>query len=439
MSVATTTGFNPDHVVHSGNQRKTRVHAHVDIEHTAKRHAGIFKHLDIPESVDAGSDEGESTDDCTDTESNWEYVAPRLAESISGGSDSTSKTCVAQTELSAAQAIVAHYRAAQLEEACSRNEVQEKDLPQIPDDARSMYTLASSPAEAQSGLDMLWRPEPKVRLRRNDNQDLAEAQSEALLVMHRVGLSPTDKIYCQRPNCSDLLRNVDALKYHIHIHNIGDAVDALSTRSSVTSCTTLGSDASHRRGAHNARRRHMRSKTSVEAPTPTHHKTNSSIAAFPVSTSKNNVKPRTLSPRGSPDSLAHSLAVFPVSPCSPGQARALSPSPRSPTPSRGRRTRKDTMTSSNNSHGYNASIAAILSPPTSPAPSIRGRSVLTPQANLPFVTSPHHKGLLSPRASPERDLKKATNPMRALSPARAMSPIRDGLRRVLSIGCLNGP
>jgi hypothetical protein len=91
----------------------------------------------------------------------------------------------------------------------------------------------------------------------------------------------------------------------------------------------------------------------------------------------------------------------------------------------------------------NSSIAMLLSPPPSP---IMGRLVFTPYANLPMPPA------LGPATDSESDhcisipnestrsvsvSEKLTtrSPMRALSPTRAMSPIRNGIRRILSIGC----
>lgn len=40
--------------------------------------------------------------------------------------------------------------------------------------------------------------------------------------MRMHGLSETDGIMCPRQNCREIVRDVNALAYHLDIHNIGD-------------------------------------------------------------------------------------------------------------------------------------------------------------------------------------------------------------------------
>ncbi|KAH7909437.1 hypothetical protein BJ138DRAFT_231844 [Hygrophoropsis aurantiaca] len=378
------------------------------------KHKYIFA-LDVPESIYIESDEEEEgcDDDCTDTESQWEYTPASPAQMAPGRPEAISNTYEKDSEPSAAQAIVACYRAAQMEKRdASEHKRRDKALPDIPDDVQSLYTLSRASMDTQSLVDLKWLPQPKVRLHSTDAPDLIEAQAEALRVMSRAGLTPSDKIKCQRAGCGDVLPNVKLLKYHIHIHIIGDITDASSTRSSFTSTTVAGSDDG------TTKRAHSRSKSSVNTSAKEHHTLSKSVAVISTHSQSAIHVQKLLSPGGCTKNRRR--ARCPSSPNHPDRARALSPSRGSPTPSRG---------SSENSYGYNASIAAVLSPPTSPAPSVRGRPVLVSQQNLPILPMPLFSGTKGPG--------HAKSPMRALSPARALSPIRDGLRRVLSIGCLN--
>ncbi|EAU83117.2 hypothetical protein CC1G_11643 [Coprinopsis cinerea okayama7 len=59
---------------------------------------------------------------------------------------------------------------------------------------------------------------PHSRQSRTDA--LFEASAEAYQVMLARGVSAHEPIGCLRPGCRDVLRDVDALVHHIHIHNI---------------------------------------------------------------------------------------------------------------------------------------------------------------------------------------------------------------------------
>lgn len=43
-----------------------------------------------------------------------------------------------------------------------------------------------------------------------------------MAVMEKYGLGEHDSLVCHRPGCRDTLRDVKALMFHLHIHNIHD-------------------------------------------------------------------------------------------------------------------------------------------------------------------------------------------------------------------------
>jgi hypothetical protein len=309
--------------------------------------------------------------------------------------------------------------------------------------------------------------------------------------MRNAGLKSTDRIQCRRRGCADILRDADALKYHLHIHNIADALDVplvdhphedpatadikdIPTLAPATRKPLLVDSAtSHSK---TFKRSHSRSKSCAV----TRENSKTSIAT-PRKLSAGGLLPTLFSPREpTPETqYAPSLTVVAASVISTPSRRkppapvsvdavkytALAHPPlQTLMPSRGRSARKDTIVAAVGA-GYNASIAMMLSPPSS----------LAPQTNSPLVlpsamqegkekcalTHANEDDVFVPE-----ELKRSKSPARAfspgrrtMSPARAMSPIRsetscscipfghesliacrsislEGLRRVLSIGCM---
>ena len=258
-------------------------------------------------------------------------------------------------------------------------------------------------------------------------------------MMHSAGLKPTNKIQCRRRGCADILPDVEALKYHIHIHNIadlaarhGDPSRSAARKSSLVDCSTSNSKA--------PKRNHSRSKSSLG----TLHQY-STTYPLPRKLSAGSLLPSLFSPREStPEvqqvpSLTTVAKVITLDPRPSTPASLLpvrndeTPSTHTSTPSRGRRTRKESTAVSVGAE-WSPSIAMLLSPPSSPI--MHGRLVLTPRANLPLPLA------LGPAADDESDhwvsipnesahsisvsekLMESRSPVRALSPTRALSPIR---------------
>ncbi|KAH7884344.1 hypothetical protein F5I97DRAFT_1929223 [Phlebopus sp. FC_14] len=450
------------------------------------RRFGAIFHSHIPDGVSADCGDSDEEDDADDEEdlSQWEFRATLADTDNTTVSASTCGTAEGSC-ISAAQQIAARYRAAHTSSPPPQDEddadVREKALPRIPDDQRSMYTLATM-GDAQSTMDLMWRPKPKIQMRKRDKQELADAQSQAMEMMAAAGLSPTDKVQCRRHGCADILHDVNALKYHLHIHNIGDELDG-TTHEEVPTITSQVHEPVRKRSLglsiavpccansqSNTKPSHARSKSAFDARKNSGSK--NSQPSIPRKSSTGYCRPhdrQVFSPLAVEDNIsmhAPSLtAVAATVVAIPPRTKSPAPHTHSPiavpsrpgTPSRGRRARKDTLPSRGRSPivlgrevGYNASIAMLLSPPSSPG----SRTVLASQTNFSVH---HHNGghmgtdkeLGSQRpvitveraASPAQTGWRAMSPdrfnARTISPARAISPIRDGLRRVLSIGCMN--
>lgn len=254
--------------------------------------------------------------------------------------------------------------------------------------------------------------------------------------MHGAGLRPTNKIQCRRRGCADILSGVEALKYHLHIHNIADTASR---------CNDASPSAAHKPSpaecsasdSKTPKRSHSRSKSSIGT-----QQSCSTTYSPPRKLSAGGLLPSLFSPREStPEfqlvpnlttvakalvsdaSQSKSAAPFPV--------RNETPSTHTSTSSRGRRTRKESKAISVGTE-CSPSIAMLLSPPTSPV--MQGRHGLTPRTNshMPPALNPamdgeneDHISVLNENVHPASEmLTRSRSPMRALSPTRAMSPIR---------------
>lgn len=255
--------------------------------------------------------------------------------------------------------------------------------------------------------------------------------------MHNAGLKPTNKIQCRRRGCADILPGVEALKYHIHIHNIADTAAKCNDASPSAACepslvqrsTSISKP---------SKKSHSRSKSTLG----TQHKC--STIHFPSRKhSAGSLLPSHLSPRESTPEVQHhvpSLTTVANSFVSDlSQSKSPNPLPvrnnnetsctRSSTPSRGRRARKESMAGSIGAD--NPSIAMLLSPPSSP--DVHGPLVSTPHMNfsIPLALNPamddeddNHAVIFENAHKFPEKLARLRSPMRALSPTRAMSPIR---------------
>src|SRR6267154_360717 len=77
--------------------------------------------------------------------------------------------------------------------------------------------------------------------------------------------TPGGTIRCQRPGCTDVLRDLEALKFHLHIHNIGDISDVMNTFYV------------HTQKAKEPRRTRMESPPPKKMPRKVHNRSKSSV------------------------------------------------------------------------------------------------------------------------------------------------------------------
>ncbi|KAF8428876.1 hypothetical protein L210DRAFT_885732, partial [Boletus edulis BED1] len=333
-----------------------------------RRFASIFP-LEVPvaASADCGDASHEEQDD-TDDLSRFEFVAALNKNASASQVASVASTDQSST-LSAAQQVVTRYRAVHGSDYAPEH-VTTETVSHIPDDQRSMYTLAAS-SDTQSMMDMMWRPKPKVHMRRADQRALMQAQSQAIAMMNNAGLKPSTQIQCRRRGCADILPDVEALKYHLHIHNIADSAakrndtPGFTTRkpSSLVECSASDSKA--------PKRSHSRSKSFLG----TQHK-RLATSPLPRKLSAGSLLPSLFSPREStPEvpgvpSLTTVAKAFTPDPSTNKLTGLLpvctyeTPSTHTSTPSRGRRKRKESMAVSVDTE-CTPSIAMLLSPPLS--------------------------------------------------------------------------
>lgn len=177
-----------------------------------RRFAGIFP-LEVPEAVSVDSDDEELNSD-SDDPSRWEFVSA-LDQNISTTTQVTSVESVDESStLSTAQEIIAWYHAVHGSDHASESattEIKEKGLPQIPDDQRSMYTLATS-ADAQSIMDMMWRPKPKVHMRHTDQRALIQAVRFPLTHVSYLVQYTNVTTIAKSSVCNDAWRRFEAYK-----------------------------------------------------------------------------------------------------------------------------------------------------------------------------------------------------------------------------------
>lgn len=257
--------------------------------------------------------------------------------------------------------------------------------------------------------------------------------------MHGAGLKPMNKIQCRRRGCADILSDVEALKYHLHIHNIADSAARRNDNSASTArepslveCSVSNSKA--------VKRNHSRSKSSLG----TRHKCSMTYSLpRPRKLSAGSLLPSLFSPRENTPEVRHVPSLTTVAKAltpdpTPNKSASLlparndeTPSTHISTPSRGRRKRKQSLAVSAGAE-CTPSITMLLSPPSSPI--MRDRLVLTQHAQLPMQVafgpttdseSDNHVPIPNGSVHPVSDqITGSRSPMRALSPTRAMSPIR---------------
>lgn len=257
-------------------------------------------------------------------------------------------------------------------------------------------------------------------------------------MMHNAGLKPTNKIQCRRRGCADILPDVEALKYHLHIHNIADMTAKYNDvpPSVVTEPFPVQHSTSNAKAV---KRSHSRSKSSLgtKHKCPTTYLRSRKLS--PGSLFPSHLSPRESIPEVQRDvpslttvaksfvsDLGQNKSTYPPSVYNDNETSFT----RTSTPSRGRRARKESVALSVGADG--PSIAMLLSPPCSP--DVHSRLMFTSPANTPISLSldpamddEDNNRVVIPNENAHEVPAKFTgsrSPMRALSPVRAMSPIR---------------
>ncbi|KAG0702416.1 hypothetical protein DFH29DRAFT_1069127 [Suillus ampliporus] len=292
-----------------------------------------------------------------------------------------------------------------------------KELPMTPRTRDSIYTLAITD-DGRSTIDLEKRPESVIRLFHHDREGVAHAQLQGMEMIQAGRYIPGTNIRCQRPGCTNVLRDLEALKFHLHIHNIGDMFD-------VTSNCSADTQKAKKHG-----RSSMESLPTKKTSKKIHNQSKSFVDTEVTSDQSWSTHPIRGSHAGHPYSSPKPSATH-----INGISHMRTKLPGASTPQRrGRRSNRRTIGSGLDGTGCNDSIAMVLSRPTSPVTSAQEAL-----RNLPlnFVSQ---SSVLSAAASPtrgEKELSRAKSPNRAFSPVRALSPLRDCLRQVLSFGYLN--
>ena len=151
-------------------RRKYRSNFPVAQMHVDTRRFGTVFDADTPEneSVDCGDDPNED-DDCTTSESQWEFHvdAEDSEASKTQVSGLTKEGCT--SSISAAQQVIHYYWSSQLDKGQPRSP-RDKDLPSPPDDNNSMITLNA--VEPSSPMDITWRPPLKIHVHPSTKQAL---------------------------------------------------------------------------------------------------------------------------------------------------------------------------------------------------------------------------------------------------------------------------
>ncbi|KAG2361688.1 hypothetical protein BDR07DRAFT_1461289 [Suillus spraguei] len=300
----------------------------------------------------------------------------------------------------------------------------DKELPTVPNNRDSTCTHAVTD-DGQSTIDLEKHPEQEIPLIHHDPEGVAQAQLQGLEMVQAGRCTPGGTIRCQRPGCTDVLRDLEALKFHLHIHNIGDMSDVISVLSAHTQKAKEPGQSSTESSPLNTSSRKVRnrSKSFMDVDVTSGH----SCDTHP--TRKVHAKDHCSPSRGRKPSATHNKSN-----ASHTRTKLLDPSiPQT----LGRRSNRSAIRAGLDDVGHHDSIAMVLSRPASP---VHGaKEPLSSDMNM-SVDFLNKSNVLSPPASPTlrgKEVSRATSPKRAFSPARALSPIRDRLRRVLSFGCLN--
>lgn len=270
-------------------------------------------------------------------------------------------------------------------------------------------------------------------------------------MIRKAGLLPEDRIQCRHYGCRNILDNAEALKYHLHFHNIGDipqhqaqlSVDGPAEHSSTvhahstysgqktgktSNCTvTSGAISPSKSVVERSDHSHSRHVSVPSVSVPRKLSSGGGHRSRP-STSSDPKTVEIFSPRVAPANISSLTALAHTV----DSSRSKSPPPIMPisptTANRGRRSRARARTMSSSSGpkgaGHGASITALISPPASPGLPTFAKTIVSLRTN----ESVHDSGIFIQAGDPvpplKREAERAKSHVRAKSPLRARSPIR---------------
>ncbi|GLB40702.1 hypothetical protein LshimejAT787_0805730 [Lyophyllum shimeji] len=153
----------------------------------------------------------------SDDESTWEFSAPvaHIARSLS------TDTC-SSTSSTPAQEIAMRYRAGLPLQAVLTGSSSTSSSSEDSDASWQTAPLDDESVTSEQVSPVADKNEPKAIHRQSRCDALLDALEEAMHAMKKAGRGENDRLVCHRPGCRDIVRDVRALMYHLHIHNIHD-------------------------------------------------------------------------------------------------------------------------------------------------------------------------------------------------------------------------
>ncbi|KAF5370450.1 hypothetical protein D9615_009721 [Tricholomella constricta] len=164
-----------------------------------------------------------------DDESTWEFSASMAPIARSDSTD----TCSSSSS-SPAQDIVLRYRvgmplqavlsgSSSVSASSDVTDTSWETAPQAPfTDSSSITCDSASSITSEQGPPVPEKDDLKAINRRSRCEALLDTLEEAMDAMKKDGRDENERLVCHRPGCRDTVRDVRALMYHLHIHNIHD-------------------------------------------------------------------------------------------------------------------------------------------------------------------------------------------------------------------------
>ncbi|KAF9463923.1 hypothetical protein BDZ94DRAFT_1321476 [Collybia nuda] len=175
---------------------------------TTKRHGTYF-----PSKASFHTKWNFSDDDA----STWEFSAP-VAPTSRGSSSSSSDGSESTAYGSPAQEIALKYRAGMSLDFVHKRSGSESSV----DSGVAWETAPLDDSSSDYAPIVSEEDEIKAIYRRSRFEALDDTREEAIAAMHKDGKNEHDNLVCHRSGCRDTVRDVRALMYHLHIHNIHD-------------------------------------------------------------------------------------------------------------------------------------------------------------------------------------------------------------------------